>query len=63
MHCLTLKNAECSYFHHYLFHIVAHSLFMMNISQRSYAFERADIPVGENYVLKINYPFKVYYTV
>ncbi|RXH75354.1 hypothetical protein DVH24_030075 [Malus domestica] len=30
----------------------------VNISQRSYAFERSDIPAGENYVLKINYPFK-----
>ncbi|GFY86489.1 DNA-directed DNA polymerase [Actinidia rufa] len=25
---------------------------------RSYAFERTDIPFGENYFLKINYPFK-----
>jgi hypothetical protein len=29
--------------------------------QRKYAFERSDIPLGENYVLKINYPFKVYF--
>lgn len=27
--------------------------------QRNYAFERSDIPLGENYALKINYPFKV----
>ncbi|KAL5560379.1 hypothetical protein UlMin_036590, partial [Ulmus minor] len=25
---------------------------------RKYAFERSDIPAGENYVLKISYPFK-----
>ncbi|RVX21225.1 DNA polymerase alpha catalytic subunit [Vitis vinifera] len=34
------------------------STFSMTPVKRSYAFERADIPVGENYVLKINYPFK-----
>ena len=27
--------------------------------QRSYAFEKPDVPAGEQYVLKINYPFKV----
>lgn len=27
--------------------------------QRNYAFERCDIPSGEQYVLKISYPFKV----
>ncbi|WZY78675.1 hypothetical protein YC2023_025059 [Brassica napus] len=26
--------------------------------QRSYAFEKPDVPAGEQYVLKINYPFK-----
>lgn len=29
--------------------------------QRKYAFERFDIPAGENYAVKINYPFKVHY--
>ncbi|KAF5463781.1 hypothetical protein F2P56_013914 [Juglans regia] len=32
--------------------------FSMAPVKRRYAFERTDIPVGENYVLKINYPFK-----
>ncbi|KAK6923049.1 DNA-directed DNA polymerase, family B, exonuclease domain, partial [Dillenia turbinata] len=34
------------------------STFSMTPVKRSYAFERSDIPRGENYVLKINYPFK-----
>ncbi|KAK9166291.1 hypothetical protein Scep_001482 [Stephania cephalantha] len=34
------------------------STFSMAPVKRGYAFERSDIPVGENYVLKINYPFK-----
>ncbi|GMH25198.1 hypothetical protein Nepgr_027041 [Nepenthes gracilis] len=34
------------------------STFSMAPVKRSYAFERSDIPIGENYVLKINYPFK-----
>ncbi|KAJ0971998.1 hypothetical protein J5N97_019957 [Dioscorea zingiberensis] len=34
------------------------SNFSMMPVKRSYAFERADIPIGEQYVLKINYPFK-----
>ncbi|PSS30744.1 DNA polymerase alpha catalytic subunit like [Actinidia chinensis var. chinensis] len=34
------------------------SSFSMAPVKRSYAFERTDIPFGENYVLKINYPFK-----
>ncbi|XP_020261450.1 DNA polymerase alpha catalytic subunit [Asparagus officinalis] len=34
------------------------SAFAMMPVKRSYAFERTDIPTGENYVLKINYPFK-----
>ncbi|KAK6924049.1 Zinc finger, DNA-directed DNA polymerase, family B, alpha [Dillenia turbinata] len=34
------------------------STFSMTPVKRSYAFERSDIPTGENYVLKINYPFK-----
>ncbi|KAA8547110.1 hypothetical protein F0562_003539 [Nyssa sinensis] len=34
------------------------SSFSMAPVKRSYAFERSDIPVGENYVIKINYPFK-----
>ncbi|GLU20032.1 hypothetical protein SLE2022_362500 [Rubroshorea leprosula] len=34
------------------------SSFSMAPVKRNYAFERSDIPVGENYVLKINYPFK-----
>ncbi|XP_024931872.2 DNA polymerase alpha catalytic subunit isoform X1 [Ziziphus jujuba] len=34
------------------------STFSMTPVKRNYAFERSDIPVGENYVLKINYPFK-----
>ncbi|XAR73998.1 DNA-directed DNA polymerase [Bertholletia excelsa] len=34
------------------------SNFSMAPVKRSYAFERTDIPLGENYVLKINYPFK-----
>ncbi|CAK7337695.1 unnamed protein product [Dovyalis caffra] len=44
---------------------VASQLLSLNVSsfsmapvKRRYAFERSDIPVGENYVLKINYPFK-----
>ncbi|RAL40757.1 hypothetical protein DM860_008455 [Cuscuta australis] len=34
------------------------SRFSMNPVKRNYAFERPDIPLGENYVLKISYPFK-----
>ncbi|GAB2231798.1 hypothetical protein Drorol1_Dr00010810 [Drosera rotundifolia] len=34
------------------------STFSMAPVKRNYAFDRTDIPVGENYVLKINYPFK-----
>lgn len=34
------------------------SSFSMAPVKRSYAFERSDIPVGENHVLKITYPFK-----
>ncbi|KAL6961477.1 DNA-directed DNA polymerase [Sarracenia purpurea var. burkii] len=34
------------------------SSFSMAPVKRNYAFERSDIPFGENYVLKINYPFK-----
>ncbi|XP_057544544.1 DNA polymerase alpha catalytic subunit isoform X1 [Amaranthus tricolor] len=34
------------------------STFSMAPVKRSYAFERFDIPHGENYALKINYPFK-----
>ncbi|KAK9096970.1 hypothetical protein Sjap_022467 [Stephania japonica] len=34
------------------------STFSMAPVKRGYAFERSDIPIGENYVLKINYPFK-----
>ncbi|XP_047315516.1 DNA polymerase alpha catalytic subunit [Impatiens glandulifera] len=34
------------------------SSFSMTPVKRSYAFERSDIPSGENYALKINYPFK-----
>nr|DAD41313.1 TPA_asm: hypothetical protein HUJ06_015636 [Nelumbo nucifera] len=34
------------------------SSFTMAPAKRSYAFERSDIPAGEQYVLKINYPFK-----
>ncbi|KAL6530158.1 hypothetical protein OROMI_028803 [Orobanche minor] len=34
------------------------SRFSMAPVKRNYAFERSDIPRGENYVLKINYPFK-----
>ncbi|XP_050380225.1 DNA polymerase alpha catalytic subunit isoform X2 [Argentina anserina] len=32
--------------------------FSMAPVKRNYAFERSDIPTGENYVLKINYPFR-----
>ncbi|KAK1300169.1 DNA polymerase alpha catalytic subunit [Acorus calamus] len=35
------------------------SKFSMTPVKRGYAFERSDIPIGEQYVLKINYPFKV----
>ncbi|EHA8591429.1 DNA polymerase alpha catalytic subunit [Cocos nucifera] len=35
------------------------STFSMTPVKRSYAFERSDIPFGEQHVLKINYPFKV----
>ncbi|KAK4789987.1 hypothetical protein SAY86_017291 [Trapa natans] len=34
------------------------SSFSMTPVKRKYAFERTDIPVGDTYVLKINYPFK-----
>ncbi|CAJ2659295.1 unnamed protein product [Trifolium pratense] len=34
------------------------STFSMAPVKRNYAFERSDIPAGENYVVKINYPFK-----
>ncbi|GAA0171134.1 DNA metabolism protein [Lithospermum erythrorhizon] len=34
------------------------SSFSMVPVKRSYAFDRSDVPLGENYVLKINYPFK-----
>ncbi|XP_038987866.1 DNA polymerase alpha catalytic subunit-like [Phoenix dactylifera] len=34
------------------------STFSMTPVKRSYAFERSDIPIGEQYVLKVNYPFK-----
>ncbi|CAK9177541.1 unnamed protein product [Ilex paraguariensis] len=34
------------------------SSFSMAPVKRNYAFERSDIPLGENYILKINYPFK-----
>ncbi|KAM5577509.1 DNA polymerase alpha catalytic subunit [Rosa sericea] len=34
------------------------SAFSMAPVKRNYAFERSDIPAGENYVLKINYPFR-----
>ncbi|KAG6424697.1 hypothetical protein SASPL_115117 [Salvia splendens] len=34
------------------------STFRMALVKRNYAFERTDIPHGENYFLKINYPFK-----
>ncbi|KAF2295279.1 hypothetical protein GH714_032416 [Hevea brasiliensis] len=44
---------------------IASQLLTLNVSsfsmapvKRRYAFERSDIPTGENYVLKINYPFK-----
>jgi len=35
-------------------------LLYLDALQRSYAFERTDIPAGKQYVLKINYPFKVH---
>ncbi|KAK4262306.1 hypothetical protein QN277_027885 [Acacia crassicarpa] len=34
------------------------STFSMKPVKRKYAYERSEIPAGENYVLKINYPFK-----
>ncbi|KAG2265180.1 hypothetical protein Bca52824_072259 [Brassica carinata] len=34
------------------------SSYSMALVKRNYAFERPDVPVGEQYVLKINYPFK-----
>ncbi|KAJ0239082.1 DNA polymerase alpha catalytic subunit [Hirschfeldia incana] len=34
------------------------SNYSMALVKRNYAFERPDVPVGEQYVLKINYPFK-----
>ncbi|KAJ3706357.1 hypothetical protein LUZ61_010062 [Rhynchospora tenuis] len=34
------------------------STFMMAPVKRNYAFERCDIPSGEQYVIKISYPFK-----
>ncbi|KAH0840805.1 hypothetical protein HID58_092304 [Brassica napus] len=35
------------------------SNYSMALVKRSYAFEKPDVPAGEQYVLKINYPFKV----
>ncbi|GJM92444.1 hypothetical protein PR202_ga08918 [Eleusine coracana subsp. coracana] len=35
------------------------SNFVMTPVKRNYAFERTDLPNGEQYVLKINYPYKV----
>lgn len=37
-------------------------LIFMDEYQRNYAFERADVPAGKQYVLKINYPFKVHFS-
>ncbi|XP_010558641.1 PREDICTED: DNA polymerase alpha catalytic subunit [Tarenaya hassleriana] len=44
---------------------IAEKLLQLNVSsfsvtpvKRNYAFERSDVPSGEHYVLKINYPFK-----
>ncbi|CAN6456178.1 unnamed protein product [Victoria cruziana] len=34
------------------------STFSMTPVKRNYAFERSDVPPGERYVIKINYPFK-----
>ncbi|XP_061341474.1 DNA polymerase alpha catalytic subunit [Gastrolobium bilobum] len=34
------------------------STFSMAPVKRKYAFERSEIPAGENYVVKVNYPFK-----
>ncbi|XBI30401.1 hypothetical protein VPH35_054156 [Triticum aestivum] len=34
------------------------SNFVMTPVKRNYAFERTDVPIGEQYVLKINYPYK-----
>ncbi|KAL0721627.1 hypothetical protein Bca4012_036226 [Brassica carinata] len=34
------------------------SNYSMALVKRNYAFERPDVPVGEQYVLKMNYPFK-----
>ncbi|XP_072964180.1 DNA polymerase alpha catalytic subunit [Typha angustifolia] len=34
------------------------SSFVMTPVKRNYAFERSDLPSGEQYVLKINYPYK-----
>nr|VDD25910.1 unnamed protein product [Brassica oleracea] len=34
------------------------SNYSMALVKRSYAFEKPDVPAGEQYVLKINYPFK-----
>lgn len=41
------------------FHFLNYSPCYRNKLQRGYAFERSDIPNGEHYVLKVNYPFKV----
>nr|CAB3446558.1 unnamed protein product [Digitaria exilis] len=38
------------------------SNFVMTPVKRNYAFERTDLPNGEQYVLKINYPYKVSYS-
>ncbi|EFH42976.1 hypothetical protein ARALYDRAFT_332862 [Arabidopsis lyrata subsp. lyrata] len=44
---------------------IAQELLQLNVSnfsmapvKRNYAFERPDVPTGEQYVMKINYPFK-----
>ncbi|XP_037414948.1 DNA polymerase alpha catalytic subunit-like isoform X2 [Triticum dicoccoides] len=34
------------------------SNFVMTPVKRNYAFERTDVPIGEQYVLKVNYPYK-----
>ncbi|XP_058109892.1 DNA polymerase alpha catalytic subunit [Magnolia sinica] len=34
------------------------STFSMTPVKRAYAFERTDMPIGQHYVLKVNYPFK-----
>lgn len=53
-------NGSCDAFVPHIFLVRLFYFDPVLILQRKYAFERTDIPAGENYVVKINYPFKVH---